>query len=62
MIEPDGWFACAVHHAVWHEFGFAAEFARLEHDGVLEPVETVESAYYASSSGTDGRLCVSRRR
>ena len=58
IIEPGGYLICAVHHAVWEASGFAAGFARLEGVGLLVPVEIVQSAYYLSSPGTDGRLCV----
>jgi predicted TPR repeat methyltransferase len=61
IIKPGGYLACAVHHAVWEASGFAAGFARLENVGVLVPVKIVESAYYLSSPGTDGRLCVFAR-
>jgi predicted TPR repeat methyltransferase len=62
IIEPGGYLVCAVHHVVWDASGFAVGFARLEGAGLLVPVEVVESAYYLSSSGTDGRLCVFRRK
>jgi predicted TPR repeat methyltransferase len=62
IIEPGGLLACAVHHSVWHALGFADAFDRLVRVGVLAMVERVAAPYYASSPGTDGRLCVFSRR
>lgn len=61
VIAPGGIFAAAVHHAVWVDFGFEAGFARLRTTGVFTDVEIVETPYYETSSGTDGRLIVVRR-
>ncbi len=61
VVAVGGIFACAVRDSIWETFGFAAAFDRLAADGTFEPVEIVASAYYATSSATDGRLCVLRR-
>jgi ubiquinone/menaquinone biosynthesis C-methylase UbiE len=61
IVEPGGVLACAVHHSVWHDLGFADAFDRLTSAGQIEPIEIVESAYYRSSPSTDGRLCVFRK-
>ncbi len=58
VIEPGGLLVCAVHHSVWEPLGFSTEFARLAAAGAIVEVEIVESAYYQSSTATDGRLCV----
>lgn len=60
LIEPGGFFACAVHNSVWDALGFSAEFADLTGRGVLEELDVIESPYYLSSPGPDGRLCVFR--
>jgi predicted TPR repeat methyltransferase len=61
IIAPGGFLACAVHHSVWEALGFASAFERLVASGRLEVTEIVESAYYRSSTATDGRLCVFRK-
>jgi predicted TPR repeat methyltransferase len=61
IIEPGGMLVCAVHHSVWDANGFAAGFDRLTRDGALVTVEIIAAPYYASSTGTDGRLCVFTR-
>jgi predicted TPR repeat methyltransferase len=62
IIEPGGMLACAVHHSVWHDLGFADTFDRLATEGLIEQIEIVEAAYYRSSPSTDGRLCLFRKR
>jgi predicted TPR repeat methyltransferase len=61
IIAPGGFLACAVHHSVWDALGFSAAFHRLAASRTLDVVEIVESAYYQSSTTTDGRLCVFRK-
>jgi SAM-dependent methyltransferase len=59
-VADGGWLSCAVHHSVWDSLGFGTAFHRLTAAGLLETVEMLESRYYASSTGTDGRLCLFR--
>jgi predicted TPR repeat methyltransferase len=61
ILEPGGILACAVHHSVWQELGFADTFDRLTRAGAIEAIEIAEAAYYRSSASTDGRLCVFRK-
>jgi hypothetical protein len=46
-----------VHLAVWDSLGFGAVFDRLQAVGSLAPLAVVDSPYYLSSTGPDGRLC-----
>lgn len=57
VIEPGGILACAVHLSVWDSGGFGAAFDRLQAVGTLAPLAVVDSPYYLSSTGPDGRLC-----
>ncbi len=61
IIEPGGYLVCAVHHAVWNTLGFAHGFERLVDMGELVELAVIESAYYKSSTATDGRLCAFRK-
>jgi predicted TPR repeat methyltransferase len=62
VIEVGGFFACAVHHAVWNQCGFADGFARLTAAGRLAEIEVFEATYYESSPTPDGRFCLFQRR
>jgi predicted TPR repeat methyltransferase len=61
IVAVGGFFACAVHHAVWDDCGFSDGFARLTGSGQLADVEVFEATYYESSPKPDGRFCLFRR-
>jgi predicted TPR repeat methyltransferase len=57
VIAPGGLLACAVHHSVWENLGFADAFSQRTTSGSLRVVEIRESPFYETSTN-DGRLCV----
>jgi predicted TPR repeat methyltransferase len=61
VLRVGGFLAASVHDAVWDASGFADGFDGLQRSGQLELVEVTAVPFYASSPGTDGRICVFRR-
>jgi predicted TPR repeat methyltransferase len=61
VLAAGGLLVCTVHHAVWEPLGFAAGFARLLDDGLLDEVSVTEVGFYENTTA-DGRLLVLRVR